>query len=49
MSNEESIKELEMHLELLKKEETKNWFKKKINAYTIKLLIKRIEQLKKGL
>lgn len=49
MSNEESIKELEMHLELLKKEETKNWFKKKVNAYTIKLVTKRIEQLKKGL
>lgn len=49
MSNEELLKELEMHLELLKKEETKNWFRKKINAYTIKLLIKRIDQIKKGL
>jgi hypothetical protein len=47
MSNEELLKELENHLELLKKDETKNWIKKKINAYTIKRVIKAIEDLKK--
>ena len=47
MSNEELLKELETHLEQLKNDTTKNWFKKKINAYTIKRLIKTIENLKK--
>lgn len=47
MSNEELLKELESYLELLKKDETKNWLKKKINAYTIKRLVKAIEKLKK--
>lgn len=47
MSNEELLKELESHLELLKKDETKNWIKKKINAYTIKRIVKAIDSLKK--
>ena len=48
MTSEELIMNLEKHLEILKNEKSKNWFHKKINTWTIKIIEKRIKQLKEG-